>query len=233
MTITVAGITNYSGTTAEPMIHQFTQAGTFTVTGTYTPAAGPPQSRSIIVKSVAAAFPATPAVWVGNSRLWDGPNLPAEAALEADPRVQLDPQRMAASTSQFVLGIDAPEPRFAVARLGVGGPVLTNSAFEGFRFFSSWQTDVEVLSTFEDGSRLVAMGLVLSPVLSQVAVRVNIVVGGITFDDGTLIKTLTSADFNALGESQVRFILPASATTSVCHETRVYQGPVLLGVHTR
>ena len=111
--------------------------------------------------------------------------------------------------------------------------MLTNSAFEGFRFFSSWQTDVEVLSTFEDGSRLVAMGLVLSPVLSQVAVRVNIVVGGITFDDGTLIKTLTSADFNALGESQVRFILPASATTSVCHETRVYQGPVLLGVHTR
>jgi len=49
------------------------------------------------------------------------------------------------------------------------------------------------------------------------------------FDDGTMIKTLTATNFDALGQCPVRFIRPAYAHTSVCHSVTIRQGPAVLG----
>jgi len=54
-------------------------------------------------------------------------------------------------------------------------------------------------------------------------------VSGVTFDDGTLIKTLTSNDFDSLGVCRIRFIRAAGVKTSTCHITKVYQGGELIG----
>ena len=92
-------------------------------------------------------------------------------------------------------------------------------------------TYVDAIHTFPDGSTLIESGLVLSPVLPQVTVRLEIVVGGVTFDDGTLVKELTAADFNELGQASVRFLRPVDVQTSVCHMIKAYQNGVLVGVY--
>jgi len=59
---------------------------------------------------------------------------------------------------------------------------------------------------------------------SDLTVRLDVLVGGVIFDDGTTSRTLTPADFDALGQSVVRFIRPASARTSTCYSITVLQG---------
>ena len=115
--------------------------------------------------------------------------------------------------------------------MGTGGPVLANLRVDGFRLFAVSETYVETVQRFADGSTLVESGLVLSPLLPQVTVRLEIVVGGVTFDDGTLVKVLGAADFNELGQASVRFLRPADVQTSVCHTIKAYQKGVLVGVH--
>jgi len=86
-----------------------------------------------------------------------------------------------------------------------------------------------VVENYDDGSRLAETAVLLSPLLPQLLVRIDIVVGGITFDDGTVVKELDRSDFNPLGIARVRFIQPASARTSVCNLMRVYQDDQFVG----
>ena len=132
---------------------------------------------------------------------------------------------------EFSIGTHVREKQHVVARLGTGGPVLGNVAVQGFRLYSAAETYVRVLETYDDGSQLVEMGLVLSPVPAGITIRLDVQVGGVVFDDGTISKELRPPDFDALGQARIRFVRPATAKTSVCHTTRVFQGRVLLGVH--
>jgi hypothetical protein len=228
----VVGGSNYVSTVGQPVVHRFSASGTFQVTGTYTPDVGGAQSQSITVKVVASAFGAAPAAWVEKPRLWTCANLQPDVIVEADPRLKLE-QISEAPTGlrRFVLGTDTQDRRQVVARLGEGGPVVDSASIDGFRLYSAFETGVRVMEEYDDGSQLVEMAVVLSPVLLQVTVRLEIQVGGVLFDDGTTVKELTAMDFNELGEHRIRFIRPASARTSVCHTTTVYQSGVFLGIH--
>ena len=73
--------------------------------------------------------------------------------------------------------------------------------------------------------------LILSPVPQDITVLIHVVVGGITFDDGTTDRTLTAADFDMLGQYKFRFIVPAGARTANCHTIKVMQGQTLLGMY--
>lgn len=52
----------------------------------------------------------------------------------------------------------------------------------------------------------------------------HIFVGGVTFDDGTIDRTLTEADFNDTGVATYYLVQGAGVTTSVCHTTTIYEG---------
>ena len=57
----------------------------------------------------------------------------------------------------------------------------------------------------------------------------NVIVSGVTFEDGTVTKTLAPADFDELGICRVRFVRGAGVATSVCHTTKAFQDGVLIG----
>jgi hypothetical protein len=78
-------------------------------------------------------------------------------------------------------------------------------------------------------SRLVEQMIVESPVLPEVQVRLEVIAGGVTFDDGTTVKILTAADFNELGEAIVRFVQSSANAGAVCHRLLAYQEGVFLG----
>jgi hypothetical protein len=228
--IEVVRVTNYLTKVKEPVVHCFDQTGRFTLRASFSNDNKEASSRSLTVTVLSASFNGKPACWAGKPRLWHCPWLPPEAVVDHDPRLKLEP--IANSTSdgrQYRLTIDAPEPRYVVARLGTNGPILANARADGLRLFSSSEVEVRVAKVYSDGSQLVEMGNVLSPVVPGVVLRFEIFVGGILFDDGTAVKEITSADFDELGRYSVRFVRPASAQTSVCHTVEVFQDGVLIG----
>jgi hypothetical protein len=230
--IEVVGVTNYLIKVKEPVAHRFYQTGSFIIRATYQDQNQKSISRSIIVKVGAAAFNGQPACWMNRTRFWDCPDLPPEAVIQNDPRLKLAPvSSLADHGLRLSLTVDAAEPRWIVARLGHNGPVMANTKADGFAFYSGAEDFATVVETYPDGSKIIEQWLVLYPVLPDLIVRLNIFTGGILFDDGATVKELTPADFDELGQARVRFIKPPEAQTSVCHRTRLFQGPVDLGYY--
>ncbi|MGI8966471.1 MAG: hypothetical protein ACR2H1_10355, partial [Limisphaerales bacterium] len=98
-----------------------------------------------------------------------------------------------------------------------------------FRLFNWYDTYLRYVKIHADGSQTIEEAFILSPMQPNITVVVRIIVSGVTFDDGTVTKTLTSADFDELGICRVRYIRADGVKTSVCHTTKVYQDGVLIG----
>lgn len=206
-----------------------------------------------------AADAATPAAWTGRQRAWTLPPLPSDVILQTAPGNILeaslvgrespravtsvtglssasaetpspDPGSQTPDPTPYRLQTDAARTTHTVARLGESGPILARADVRGFSFHGGGEAGLEVIEFWPDGTRLIEMRLVMSPVRPQVRLHLSIFVGGVIFDDGTVEKNLTAADFNPLGEATVRFLWPKEAQTSVCHQVRVYDGDTLLGI---
>jgi hypothetical protein len=184
----------------------------------------------LIVNVVGYEFPAAPVCWVGKPRDWVLTNVPPEAVFEADSRLLLDQTGLLANNArQMSLLIDQNEPRVVLARLGSGGPVLSASTAKGLQLWSNADTYTMIIQTYPDGDRVVETLIVASPVFTEVTIQLNIVVGGITFDDGTTSKLLSASSFDPLGQCKVHFNYPAGALTSVCHVLAALQGSTIIG----
>jgi hypothetical protein len=224
------GTRQFAGRTAQPLAYCFTNAGVFTVTGTYAPGGRASRSRSITVTVVGYNFTNYPASWVGYQRVWDLPNVAAEVVMQADSRLFFQPTASLTNNGEeFSLRPDLNEPRSIVARLGANGPILDSVREQGVNLWLDNQTYTRIIQVYPDGSQLIEMLLVWSPVLPDLTVELDVIVSGVMFDDGTTTKILTPADFDALGQAAVRFIRPAYAHTSVCHSVTIRQGPAVLG----
>jgi hypothetical protein len=232
VSIAIGGLTNLLGQASDVFPYRFETPGTFLITGTRLNAGGATDINSITVHVVSAGeFDNRPAVWAERSRLWNVTNLPPEVVLDADPRLSAEALQETATNRLYGLKLKSEESHGLVARTEPSGAILNHTVADGFRLYSSTDTGLEVIQTFEDGSQLIEMTLVSTPVLRQVTVHIDLVVAGVIFEDGTISKVVGANDFNAIGEARVRFIRPASAKTSVCHKTRVYQGDSFLGIH--
>ena len=213
-----------------PVPHGFGEPGEFTVTGVWTPQRGPVQRRSITVKVVGFKFPPAPVCWVGRTRDWDVTNVPPEAVIEADERLLMtETAALADGGKRLELILPEAVSRPITVRLGATGPILSAVEANGIRVWGAGDTYCRVIETREDGSELVEMLLVQSPVSHETTLRLNVIVGGVLFDDGTTEKSLTARDFDALGQSRVRFICPKNAQTSVCHSITMLQGEAVVG----
>jgi len=181
----------------------------------------------------------TPAAWTGWQRDWTLPALPSMVALETSSENSLqtdhsfptdDSPQTDNSPSRFRLQTDAPRTTHVVSRLSESGPILASSEVRGFNFHGGGEAGLEYVERLSEGTRVVELRLVASPVRPQVRYHIWIFVGGITFADGTIEKDLTAADFNELGETTLRLLWPAEAETALCHQIRVYDGTTLLGL---
>jgi hypothetical protein len=88
---------------------------------------------------------------------------------------------------------------------------------------------LNVIETYGDGSHLVETLVILSPVVPDITVHVDVIVAGVTFDDGTIHKELTPEDFDELGQHKLRFLMPADVQTATCHVLNVWQGSEFVG----
>jgi hypothetical protein len=225
------GTNTFTSKAIKPVSYKFTTPGTFTVTGTYTSSSGSPQTGSLTVKVVQQNLPnQQPVAWTGMQRKLNLSGLAPEAVLQADSRLACAiAGTNAQGETQLTLGVDKNEARSVIARLGANGPVLDSTQVQGFDLWSGNQTYAKILQVYPDNSQLVEILLVSSPLATNVTFVLEPIVSGVMFEDGTIIKTLTSTNFDVLGQCPVRFIRPARAATSVCHSIKAYQGNYQLG----
>jgi hypothetical protein len=226
-------VAQYTTTTQNPAPFQFTNAGDYTVTAAYTPNnGGAPVTGGMTVKVIDYSFPENPVCWAGKARVWALTNVPSEIVLESDPRLTLTPQTNASANVQALsLQIDQNEPRTLVSRLGANGPIVTAVRADGIRLFATPDTYNTVIARYPDGSRLVETMEVLSPVLTNVTVQLSVIVGGVTFDDGTTYRELAASDFDALGQCTVHFLMPKGVQTANCHHINIMQGTAKVGTY--
>ncbi len=224
------GANSYTGKAAKGIPCKFDAPGTYLVTGAYTSGSGSPLNGSFKVKVVPAGLPTgEPAAWTWNERYLNLTNLAAEVVLQADSRLTCIITGTNAGVVQLMLGTQDNEERSIIARLGTNGPVLNSLRISGFDEWSGDQASLNIIQTYSDGSQLVEMTMICSPVEPDVTFVLEPIVSGIMFDDGTTTKTLTAANFDALGQCLVRFIRPAVVRTSVCHSIKAYQGGYQIG----
>jgi regulation of enolase protein 1 (concanavalin A-like superfamily) len=225
--IEIVGKTNLLTTAKTPVPYKFTNPGTFTVFGKY----GSSTSRSIQVKVVKSTFPSeSPRAWVGRKRVWDVPGIAREAMIEADPRIRFDlVKNLTGGGRRFSILLDQAFPRVVASRLGPKGPILSTAVIEGVELFSSTQTSVQVIGRLPDGTLVVDMVIQAAGDMTGMEIVLEIFASGTTFDDGSLTKRFTAADFAEDGSVRVRFYRSSGGAFSVCHRMKVFHGGVLLG----
>lgn len=184
-------------------------------------------SRPVIhtVSVLGGGFPdENPAIVLGKSREWPCPDLPLSAIVQTDPSVLL-------SRSGDTLSIATDnilEPHWIVARTDPDGPVL-----DTVRMAVCWTRAspdktahrVEALDGYEIWEdRLFVFG-----VPEDVEIRSSIVVGGVVFDDCTILKTLFGSGPSSASEISLRFLHPDGESVSFCHEVLLYQNGIFIG----
>lgn len=230
VTITI-GSTTYTTTPAAPVPYNFATTGTYVVSGQYAEG-GESISGSLTVKVIEHQFDSAPAGWVGKTRYWDNYNVPTGTVFEAEARDVsfLESSTILTNSGRRVnLTFEKNIPRAVVSRVSPGGPILDHVVADGFNLYGTLETYNITIEQYADGSRLVETMDILSPVLTGITVKVTIIVGGVTFDDGTIVKNLTAADFDALGQYKLRFLMGAGVQSANCHKIEVFEGSILIG----
>jgi hypothetical protein len=116
------------------------------------------------------------------------------------------------------------------ARLGSPtGPILAQQEVDEFTLRSQSTTTIGVVETFPDGAKLVQTNLEMAPHVADLAVKLHIIIRGVTFEDSTLDKTINTSDFTYDAASgkwlcAYRMISTPDLFTGSCHSIAIYQG---------
>jgi hypothetical protein len=207
--------------------HLFDSAGNYVVNGSFSNDTVS-TNKMISVAVVSASFPLAETVCVaGMARAITCPSLSTNnVVIDSDSALEVVVSPSGAGTSLQILN-RYDTPLYILARLGEDGPILDStkvSTVYGDNG-SYWQ----VVENYPDGSRLVRVKLQLGCVPTDIQVKLHIFLGGATFDDGTLNKTLTAADFDGMGVATYYMVQSAGITSSTCHTTIIYQGQTIIG----
>ena len=243
VTITIGGVTQLTANASIPIPYKFDLAGTFIVSGTYGGnALAGLGVNGVTVTVVDASLDACVPVFGWRSH-WDCTNLPPSVVLQVDPRLKLGSVRLkdlnpngtdsriptaGSNTRSYRVWSGSPEPEYVVARISKDGPIIAGTMVQGMEFHMPSETLLTYVSTRDDGSDIIDGEYALSPVIPGISVNFHIATGGVTFDDGTINKTLSASDFSDAGVCHLRFVRAAGHHGSICNMAKIYYNGVLI-----
>ncbi len=182
----------------------------------------------VAVRAVSASFGGDALCVAGTPRLWDCPGMPTNGVcVDFDGRLSVESMPLEAGGTRFTLLSGYPTALRMVARLGEEGPVLDTAAVNAV--YGDHGTYWREIELYPDGVRVVEVRLQLGNITLDLRVVLSTFVSGVTFEDGSLVKILTFADFDADGVCRYRLLQSPGSTTSTCHTTRIYQGETCVG----
>jgi hypothetical protein len=128
----------------------------------------------------------------------------------------------------FVMLIREDRPAHVVARIGEDGPIVSGTTVDAVTFAASADTGFVLLKQYADGSQLIEGRITLGHVPEDIEIHMHIFAGGVTFEDGSIDRIFTAADFSETGELRFRFIRAEDGYTAACHYIHILQGGVLI-----
>jgi hypothetical protein len=128
----------------------------------------------------------------------------------------------------FSLRINQDRPARVIARLGGDGPIVSGTTVHAITFGTSADTGFALIKEYADGSQLIEGRITLGYVPEDLEVHMHIFAGGVTFEDGTIDKVFTAADFSETGDLRFRFIRAEDGYTAACHYIQFFVGGVLI-----
>ncbi len=213
-------------TSGESIVHAFEQSGEFVVTASL-PATNAEVAvvRSLTVLVENSKLASDLVVTAGTPAQWPQPFLAAVVPVQFDARLAFQEVPVGALPRVFRVGSSSAVPLHVAARTEEGGRVLDSATVKAVKVSSSMETSMKVVDTLLDGSEIVEMPVLVSDVVPGMTMTLRIVVAGVTFDDGSLVRVLTAADFDELGRAKVRFIRNNGVSTSSCYTLDVQYTP--------
>ncbi|MFA5203822.1 MAG: PA14 domain-containing protein [Lentisphaeria bacterium] len=220
--------TTYDTTVDLPVVHQFNTAGEVTVTAVCTPdGEGDPVASTFTVTVVGTAFGSAPICLVGSARPWINPGLTDDVVLTHDAFLVVAEETVTppATGRNFTVILTANQTARILARLDSDtGPVLDSTHATPLTYRSNSELGYyRTLETYADGTILAEGRIVLSVVPPGLVIQFHIFVPGVYFEDGTIDKTLTAADFDENGECRYRMLRAPWVGTGNCHTTAIIQ----------
>ena len=112
-------------------------------------------------------------------------------------------------------------------RIGADGPILGSGEVKRVRLRSHDKAG-NIYESLGDPISTARMYVVVTGDLDGAEIRCTIVIGGVTFDDGTTTKSLWAADFDDLGIGNLLF-LKANTAHANCRTFSVWKDEVRVG----
>ena len=226
VSIIISGSTNAPLAIDQYLAHAFASTGEFTVAGSYSGESE--TNRSIRVHVLQGEFPVERVCMPGRQRELNCPSLSAGTIIQSDPSlVVTNGGSLVGGGRKLLMTGNVDDPMYMVSRLSEAGPILSSVKVDGLQGYNGgvWT----IIHRYDDGDELVEARVILSFIPSDIVVKMDVFVAGVTFDDGTIHREVQASDFNSLGEYRYHLIRPAGCRTSACHRVKVYQGTTYLG----
>ena len=160
-------------------------------------------------------------IWISRDRPWD-PQLDERLLVEAEG-VELYKQD---DSSYIITRHDIFEERSIVARLENNGAILQTVPTHCFALY---ENEMRVYEIFEDGSNIVGNFVIGVNLPEDLTLTLKAIASGVSFLDGSRLKSVTAADFNSTGIYQMKAMRSPTRTGAGCHRFYLYQNGVLLG----
>lgn len=206
----------------QPLVYKFVTAGSIPVQVIHT-ANGNVSNISATVNVVAPPLLTSPVCVAGHWREWDIPILPAGVVVDLDAGLARETVSLGAAGTRRIINLDAADDHTAIARLWGGGPILGSTTLRGMKVRSGAETSLITMET-SGGMTCVAMPVVIDGLWPDTQVKIEIFIGGVTFDDGSIVRSITPPqDCDVFGIAMVEF-LKAGSSGSTCHRVSVWQG---------
>jgi hypothetical protein len=206
-----------NNTADQPTPIVFPTAGAQTITVTHTAADGSSSSRSVTVNVIPLVSIPAPLCVTGYPRTWTYPDLPAGAVVQIDSQITTWKETTA---NTYTLLTNTPENHPALIRLGTNGPILGSTEVKSVSVRSDDMTGnlaIESYPTYD----VVELPVVFNGDLDTAEIRCEIIIGGVTFTDGSTMKSLYRSDFDEYGTTKFYFDKPISAHAN-CHRFSIW-----------
>jgi PA14 domain len=221
--ITVEGQTT-TMTADQPLVHTFSTPGSIPIQVTHS-LGGNLTTATAIINVVAAPVIESPVCVVGALRELEIPALPGSVTLQLDSGLVIrDTVTLPDGGNCYILNLPTLGDLPAVTRIGTTGPILGSIPFRMMRLRTTAQTGVFVGGQIDPSTVDIHMPVIVDGLYAGTKIDFRIFIGGVTFDDGTIRKSLIMpGSVNADGECLIHFYKTGSSGSN-CHRIDIFQG---------
>lgn len=215
------GTTHASG---NPIVVDFNNPGTRTLTATWTPGDGSPAVTGTTQVTVReASFGTAFDLLAWNRRTWSVPGIATGLPVEADNSLTWAETTTTGQPRSFLVSTYDTGTKHVLARVPETGDILARGTVNGFDVAQVDRTaDAQLIEVLPDGTRRYRFTIVAANLPANAEVRIRTYYQGATFPDGGRDLVLRPDDFNSNGIADIYIEWGPDGNPSLCHSIDIF-----------